>query len=104
MEDDGLSVVDIGTFCLLTKKYQDEIREAGVNDINDTDYFLEECSKSVSEQLQIMDNCQQMLWKYGFDTNNTEKMLEAKAMFEEGIHTLQSVLKAFESATCGKRQ
>ena len=51
-----------------------------------------------------MDNCQQMLWKYGFDTNNTEKMLEAKAVFEEGIHTLQSVLKAFESATCGKRQ
>ena len=102
MKEHKLSVVDIGTFCLLTKKYEDEIKQAECDGLNDTEYFLKECSKSVSEQLKIMDKCQKMLWKHGFDMNNIEKMLEAKAMFEEGLNTLQSLLKAFEIATCGK--
>ena len=47
MEDGGLSVVDIGTFCLLTKKYQDEIREAGVNDINDVVSTLKKYTRCI---------------------------------------------------------
>lgn len=99
----GLSVVDIGTFCLLAKKYEKEIEESGGKNPENNDYFIKECSKSISELLGLMDKYQQMLWKYGHKEECTEQLLTAKAAFESGLNTLQEVLRAFDVGTCGKK-
>ena len=100
----GLSVVDIGTFCMLAKKYEKEIEENGGKNPENNDYFIEECSKSISEMLKLMDKYQQMLWKYGHKEECAEQLLAAKNGFENGLNMMKEVLRAFDVGTCGKRK
>lgn len=100
MNTKELTVVDIGTFCLISKRYGEKLLDAGIENVTDAEGFLKECSESVSEHLRIMDNCQKLLWKYGADVGNAEKLSETKAIFEQGLEIMQSVLKAFDIAVC----
>ena len=93
---DGLRVVDIGKFCLLSEKYKTQIEEAGVNnDSENNKLFLEKCSESISDQLRIMDDCQKMLYGHGYKKENVEQMKKVGDMFKEGVETMQEVLRAF---------
>lgn len=96
---DGLSVVDIGNFCLLAEKYKTQIEEADVNnDSENNKLFLEKCSESISDQLRIMDDCQKMLYRHGYKKENVEQMKKVRDMFKEGVDMMQEVLKAFSIA------
>lgn len=93
---DGLSITDIGKFCLLAEKYKTQIEEAGINNNSDNNkMFLEKCSESISEQLKIMDECQKMLYVHGYKKENVEHMKKVRDMFKEGVETMQEVLKTF---------
>ena len=61
--------------------------------------FLSECSKLVSDQLKIMDDCQKLLYKFGYKKENVEHMKKVRDMFQEGIETMQLVLKSFDIVT-----
>lgn len=98
--EDGLTVVDIANFCLLADKYKIQIEEAGIkNDTKNNEVFLRECSKSVSDQLKIMDDCQKLLYKSGYKKENVEHMKKVRDMFQEGIETMHLVLKSFDIVT-----
>lgn len=99
-----LTVVDIGNFCLLSEKYKKQIEEAGINNSSNNELFLKKCSKSISDQLKIMDDCQKMLYKVGYKKENIEHMRKVRNLFQEGIETMQSVLKAFDIVTCGIKE
>lgn len=93
---DGLTIVDIGNFCLLAEKYKKQIKKAGVNnDSENNKLFLKKCSKSISDQLRIMDDCQKMLYGYGYENENVEQMKKVRDIFKEGVELMQEVLKAF---------
>lgn len=93
---DGLSVVDIGSYCLLVEKYKEHLEQEGVNNNSKNNrYFIKKCSESVSDQLRIMDECQKMLYGHGYKKENVEKMKQVRDMFKEGVETMQEVLKAF---------
>lgn len=97
--NDKLTVVDIGNFCLLKEKYKAKIEEAGMkNNTESNKMFLDECSKLVSGQLKIMDDCQKMLYKFGYRKENVEQMKKIRDLFQEGIESMQSVLKSFDIA------
>lgn len=92
-----LTVVDIGNFCLLAEKYKVQIKEAGIADVTEnSEMFLEECSKLVSDQLKIMNDCQKMLYKSGHKKEKVEQMKKVRALFKEGVETMQLVLKSFD--------
>lgn len=94
-----LTVVDIANFYLLSEKYKKQIEEAGINNGDDSKFFLEKCSKSISDQLKIMDDCQKMLYKFGYKKENIEYMRKVRNMFQDGIETMQLVLKSFDIVT-----
>lgn len=102
-KDKDLSITDIGNFCLLTEKYKKRLVQNGVYVDENIDkknaYFLRQCSKLVSEQLKIMDDCQKYLYKYGSNKNNIEAIKEAEVLFKEGIEIMQEVLKGFAIVT-----
>lgn len=96
----GLTVVDIGNFCLLAEKYKPLIEEAGINNnTENNEKFLNECAESISDQLKIMDECQKMLYKFGYKKENIEQMKKVRNLFQEGVETMQSVLKSFDIVT-----
>lgn len=97
---DRLTVVDIANFYLLVEKYKTHMEETGIkNNTKNNEIFLSECSKSVSDQLKIMDDCQKLLYKFGYKKENVEQMKKVRDMFQEGIETMQLVLKSFDIVT-----
>lgn len=93
---DGLTVVDIGNFYLLSEKYKTCIEETGIDiDSSNNRYFIKKCSESLSDQLRIMDDCQKMLYGHGYQKENIEHMRKVRDMFKEGVETMQEVLKTF---------
>lgn len=93
---DELSVVGIGSYCLLAEKYKNQIQQAGIENNNDKNWmFIKKCSESVSDQLKIMDICQKMLYEYGYIKENVKQMREVRDTFKKGVETMQEVLEAF---------
>ena len=84
---------------MISERYKKQLEEAGINNGDDSKFFLKKCSKSISDQLKIMDDCQKMLYKFGYKKENIEYMRKVRDMFQDGIETMQLVLKSFDIVT-----
>lgn len=101
----SLSVVDIGNYCLLVKKYKEQLQRENLKISQNNDWFISECSSIISDHLQTMDECQKALYTQGtepFNAEELEYLKELRNFFEEGIQLLQEVLVGFDLVIKGE--
>ena len=101
----SLSVVDIGNYCLLVKKYKEQLQRENLKISPNNDWFISECSRIISDHLQTMDECQKALYTQGTETLNAEEIAylkELRDFFEEGVQLLQEVLVGFDLVIKGE--
>jgi len=90
-----LTITDIGNYYLLLEKYKNYLKSPNINSERNQ-YFLKECSSYISNQLEIMNECQKLLYSGAYEKESLENKKKIRDIFEYSIGIMQDILKTFD--------
>lgn len=97
---DGLTLVDMVNFCVLSEKYKQYVEdEEMLKSMENNAEFLMMASNLISEQIALLDNAQKLLLTEGYKPENREKTKELFESYKEGLEIVNQLVKSFEIAS-----